>query len=371
MTRDPLERMTRVLRDATSDVGDVGALPPRRDEAITKLAEKIRERARADRRRTVIACAALAAGLLAIAGGTAVVARRWNDAVSTGTDLGRVRDSSGVTLVREGHAESAAANERVAEGTELQTSAGSEAHLEFESGTRVTVGGSTRVRLLEQRKKKRFALESGSIFAKVAKLAPEDRFVVATPDAEVEVRGTAFRVTLVTPEPSCADGTPTRLEVVEGVVVVRHAGQVFRVSAGESWPSCAVSAREGEPRAVVSPATASSAEVAPAGASPPGAHVRSAPSARASGSHLSEQNDLFDKAMRAKREGRSDVALATFDGLLKSYPNGPLAENASVERMRLLAASDSSSAAQTAREYLRRWPRGYARIEAESLAGTP
>src|SRR4051794_21101736 len=113
MTRNPLERMTRVLRDAASDVGDVEALPPRRDEAIAKLADKIQERARARRRRTITASLAVAAGIFAIAGGGVVVARRSSETVGAGTDLGRVRDSSGVTLVRDGHAESVAANERV------------------------------------------------------------------------------------------------------------------------------------------------------------------------------------------------------------------------------------------------------------------
>ena len=101
----------------------------------------------------------------------------------------------------------------------------------------MTIGGSSRVRLVEQSQRKRFSLESGSFFAKVAKLTADERFVVATPDAEVEVRGTAFRVTIVPGDPTCAGGSPTRLEVSEGVVVVRHSGTEVRVAAGERWPS--------------------------------------------------------------------------------------------------------------------------------------
>ena len=84
------------------------------------------------------------------------------------------------------------------------------------------------MRLVEQSQRKRFSLEAGSLFAKVAKLTADERFVVATPDAEVEVRGTAFRVTIVPADRACEDGSPTRLEVTEGVVVVRHAGVEHR-----------------------------------------------------------------------------------------------------------------------------------------------
>src|SRR4029079_10605942 len=118
------------------------------------------------------------------------------------------------------------------------TAGASEAHLDFDSGTRVTLGSAGRVRLVEQSQSKRFALEAGSFFAKVARLAVDERFVVATPDAEVEVRGTAFRVTIVPGNAACAGGTPTRLDCSEGVVVVRHAGAEVRVGAGERWPAC-------------------------------------------------------------------------------------------------------------------------------------
>jgi hypothetical protein len=356
---DPLERATRLLRDAVRDVGDVEALPPRRDEAIAALAGAIRERASARRRSRIFGSLAIAAGVVAIAGGGVMAFRRGSSEVAK-TDLGVLRDTSGVTVVREGHLQPLGTNERIAEGAELRTSSGSEARLEFDSGTQVTASGNARVKLVEQTKKKRFALEAGSIFARVAKLAPEDRFVVATPDAEIEVRGTAFRVSLVTPDRACGDGTPTRLDVAEGVVVVRHAGQETRVAAGESWPKCAK---------VEAPAPATATAVAAAApVTPTSSAAARAPRAA---SHLGEQNDLFDQAMREKREGRTAASIATLEHLLATYPQGPLAENAAVERMRMLAGSNPARGAQAARDYLRRWPHGYARAEAESLAGSP
>jgi hypothetical protein len=74
--------------------------------------------------------------------------------------------------------------------------------------------------------------------------------------------------------------------------------------------------------------------------------------------------------MRLKRGGDAAGALAKLDRLLGSYPSGPLSESAAVERMRLLAASDRPRAAASAREYLRRHPRGFARAEAETIAAS-
>jgi hypothetical protein len=82
-------------------------------------------------------------------------------------------------------------------------------------------------------------------------------------------------------------------------------------------------------------------------------------------SSLSEQNDLFAGAMRDKRAGRRAEALAGLERLLATYPRGPLAESGTVERFRLL---DGAAQAQAARDYLSRWPRGFARAEAEALA---
>lgn len=366
MTHDPLEQMTRLLRDATADVGDASALPPRRDEAIAKVAEAIRARARAERRRRALGAMAVAAGVLAVASAGAFVAFRAAPNATTArnmpTDLGRM-EGSGVTVLRDGHSESAESGARIAEGAELRTSAGAEAKLAFDSGTQVTIGDGARVRLVEQRKQKRFALEAGWLTAKVAKLAPDERFVVATGDAEVEVRGTAFRVSLAEAGAPCAVATPTRLVVTEGVVVVRHAGAEHRVAAGQSWPEgCATAAQQAStPVVAASPAPLRDAP------RPKPADVH----APLRGSHLSEQNDMFDLAMREKREGRSGEAVVTLDRLLARWPDGPLAESAAAERMRLLASSDRPRAVRAARDYLARWPRGFARAEAEALAGTP
>jgi hypothetical protein len=282
--------------------------------------------------------------------------------------LGRVQVAEGVAAIVGGQPVALGAGTRVSEGTELRTADGSAAELDYDTGTRVTIAGGTRVRLIEQRASKRFAIEAGAFTARVSKLGPGERFVVATPDAEVEVRGTAFRVSVVPADPSCGGGTPTRLEVSEGVVVLRHDGTEVSVAAGAKWPDCA---SPGPPSS--SAPSAAAAVVAPAAAAPVPASLRlrqvesAAPSPSAESS-LSEQNDLFDIAMRAKRAGRTADALATLERLRARYPAGPLAETADVERMRLLTGPARSRAAH---DYLERWPRGFARPEAETFAGAP
>jgi len=366
-TPDPMKAITQELREAVDDPGDVDALPAGRDAAIARIAEALRARARVRRRERLRAPLLVAAALVLATASAFAVHRSHRDAASgatarSATDLGRLGEQSGaVTALRDGHAEAIAHGERLGEGTELRTSGASEASLDFDSGTHVTVGGASRVRLVEQTAKKRFALEAGSFSAKVAKLGPDERFVVTTPDAEVEVRGTAFRVALVSGEPSCGGGTPTRLEVTEGVVVVTHAGTQVRVAAGAHWPDCgsAVAA------VLVAPAAPPSVRAKPEAV----ASTRAvAPGARpAASSHLAEQNDLFDEAMRRKRTGDAAGAVTQLDRLLAAFPGGPLSEGAAAERMRLLVASDPGHAPGAARSYLSAYPHGFARAEAEAI----
>lgn len=369
MTIDPLDRATAMLRDSVADHGDVEAMPPNRDIAVARIADALRERARARRRRRWYGALAAAAAVVLLAGGGVLLAKRGAGLeAARGADLGRMSDPHGaVTALRDGRPEPLSQGARVVEGTELVTTAASEAHLDFDSGSRVTLGGAARVRLVEQSSKKRFSISAGALTAKVAKLGANERFVVTTPDAEIEVRGTLFRVSIVAPDPSCEAGTPTRLYVDEGVVVVRHAGVEERVAAGGRWPACGALPTASIPTTnapvaastTVAPvATHSHAPTTPHGVHPP----------PDSSSRLAEQNDLFDDAMRAKRAGDFAGALAKLDRLRAAYPGGPLAENAEVERMRVLAATSRPRAADAARDYLRRRPHGFARAEAEALA---
>jgi outer membrane protein assembly factor BamD (BamD/ComL family) len=63
--------------------------------------------------------------------------------------------------------------------------------------------------------------------------------------------------------------------------------------------------------------------------------------------------------------------VASFDKLLQRYPQSPLAESASTERLRLLAKQGSPRAKAAARDYLVRYPNGFAKGLAESLVASP
>ncbi len=65
------------------------------------------------------------------------------------------------------------------------------------------------------------------------------------------------------------------------------------------------------------------------------------------------------------REGDSSAR----DRLLARYPGGPLSESAVVERMKVLESVDRRAARQAATDYLRRYPRGFGRADAEALLG--
>lgn len=246
-----------------------------------------------------------------------------------------------------------AAGRSLGVGERVSTRAGGNAELSLSTGTRVQLEESTDVVVEGTGLLEAFSLERGAIGARVAKLAPDERFVVHTPDAEVEVRGTQFRVRVVAADPSCLDGTVTRVDVTEGVVAVRHAQVETRVGPGSSWPpGCA-------------PARASSSSVPSPTLAPT---VAPKPSSASASSTLAEQNALFARAIAAKQRGDGSDAIADFDKLLTTYPGSPLAESAAAERMRAWNAIDKRRGAEAARYYLKRWPDGLVRAEAQAIA---
>lgn len=373
MTDDPLVEVTKLVSAAVSDVGDVHALPERRDEAVERLAAALRIRAHRRRRRRLVASCAVAASLLAVAGAT-MLTKRQNSTAGV-HDLGHVSEGTGaVTVLRDGHPSALGANAVVSEGSELRTPPHAEARLDFANGTKVSIGGGTHLLLIEQSSHKRFALRTGSLSAKVAKLRPDERFIVVTNDSEVEVRGTEFRVTVTEPDPRCGGGTATRLEVSEGVVAIRHDGIETAVAAGERWPNCHVLTTAAPAAIHESPTEARTPDLPPRSKPPVGAvhaqpdHPVTASSVNPSAaSALAAQNALYSRALRERQEGRSAVALASVDELIATYPDGPLLESAHLLRMRILTGSDRPRAVAAAREYLQRYPNGFGRTEASAL----
>jgi outer membrane protein assembly factor BamD (BamD/ComL family) len=77
---------------------------------------------------------------------------------------------------------------------------------------------------------------------------------------------------------------------------------------------------------------------------------------------------LFAQGVASRRQGDVNAALRAYSELMSQYPSSPLAENAAVERVRLLTASQPVRAREEATRYLRRYPRGFAVAEMRRIA---
>jgi hypothetical protein len=267
---------------------------------------------------------------------------------------------SGAIVAGPGSSTPAVAGHALQTGSRLIVDPSAGATLSLSTGTHLEVEPGSRLAVIENSRAQIFALNAGSLRADVAKLADNERFIVRTADAEVEVRGTSFLVDVVASDPACGAGSTTRVTVFEGVVTVRSAGKEESIAHGEHWPhNCRKSP------ALTSSARASIKHAAKADA-PAGAPSLPAP-AKLPSSTLAEENDLFAEGMLARRHGNVRLAVEKMDLFLARYPASHLTESATAERMRLLGVLDPTSAAAAARHYLQRYPSGFARTDAETI----
>jgi ferric-dicitrate binding protein FerR (iron transport regulator) len=280
------------------------------------------------------------------------------------------------TLLRVGSSPSAVfAKQRVDAMDELRSTSGARAELALTGAgkARVDISEDTRVRLNQRlagpdaASEDWLELTQGLVTLQVAKLPPGLGLSVQTPDARVTVHGTRFSVRVSSRTPS---GTVTFVAVTEGRVEVDSRGQVVFLGPGDHWSS-QISAPESEaaPSSLLDPhANAPEGAARPVTTSlarPP----TSARAARVSESTLAEENRLYAQALTHAGAGELSLALADLATLIERYPGSPLAQNARVDRFRLLQQSGKgSAAAQEARRYLSEYPNGFARSEARRLA---
>jgi hypothetical protein len=361
----------------------VPATPPSveaRDTAIAALAAAMGDRRRGQHRQRVIWLAAAAAVVLAVGAAGLRLSNGGGAVTLTALRVGagaRVFRDGASTVLDEGYA--VAAGDRVAAGP------GEGIGVRLSTGTSLKLEAAGELQLVEAGPVQRFRLLKGTVRADVAKLHQGERFLVTTPDAEIEVRGTSFRLSATGADTVCDEPSTTRLEVFEGLVAVRRRDRVTLVAAGNVWPTGCRQRTEVVPLA---PA------VTPAPAPPLAAPARSQalrmaspPTGRAHGparpylvatppeeasSTLAVQNDLYGRAVTAALVGEHERALETFRELERRFPSSPLGESSMVGRMRLLAEQDRDAGRAVAREYLARFPAGFARAEAQALlAGSP
>jgi hypothetical protein len=267
----------------------------------------------------------------------------------------------GAIVVETGSRAPLADGKSLSAGSRISARPGGHFVLSVSTGTRLTVEEGGEVSIVDSGADEVFALHAGAVRADVAKLTAGQRFIIRTPDSEVEVRGTSFRVAMAEPDPACEGGTVTRVNVYEGVVSVRHAGQEARIAAGQHWPSGCV------PKAAVPALHQEESHLigAQARTTPPEApSVSRAPQVD---SDLGEQNDAFAQAFAAKRRGATAEAVAGFERFVSRYPSSSLVESALAQRMQLLGGVDRARARAAAEQYLARYPKGFARTDAEAI----
>jgi ferric-dicitrate binding protein FerR (iron transport regulator) len=323
-------------------------------------------RARARRRRLVGA-----GGFLAAAAAVALVASqlpKWLQPVPgahASVSIDVTPSGNGAALAKSEGEQLLTTRVALASGQRIDTPENGGAALQFSTGTSLDLAGQTSFRVDSQGATQRFSLQRGELVAHVAKLTSAQRFIVDTPDTEVEVRGTRFRLRVVEQPEACGAGTRTRLEVSEGAVEVRVASfGAISVKAGEVWPTDCKSAAAALPPPA-QPAVPRAAVLA----KPAAPAVASAGSEVERSSALAPQNDLFAEGVARSRQGDTSGALRVYQELMSRFPSSPLAESAMVQRMRLLAGTAGGRA--EARRYLTRYPRGFAVDEANKLSAEP
>lgn len=203
----------------------------------------------------------------------------------------------------------------------------------------------------------RVVFRHGTASIHVEPLGPGQRFLMSLPDGELEVHGTRFNVHV--------DGRGTAdVEVTEGVVALRLRGQPERrLGRGERWG-----------RTPLAPASGTEVATVPAastGTPSPGAVPSSSASSRSrsAGAPSASGTSEFALAMNAFSSGsyaEADERLGTF---IARHPGDPRSEDAAflraVSRVRL---GDHDGASLRAKAYLRSYPNGLRRNEAEAIA---
>lgn len=303
-------------------------------------------------RRLAVRWATRSLVLTAAMGAVAGLLLIWHQPQVLGPRLS-LRDPGALVLIPENSESSGAAAQgaTVAAGARLLAPESRPLRLGSADGTALTIEPGGSLTVVEAGTTKRFALLRGALSVHVKKLAAGERFIVDTADTEIEVHGTTFRVALSTGSSPCGNSSPTRVSVSEGVVTVNKSGREEYLRPGDEWPP----------------------DCAPAAVNPkrPEAPRRSHHSDRTASdaSSLEAQNDLFSAAVRAKRSGQVTLAMRLFDRFVVTYPESSLLESALVQQMRLLVSTDRAAAGAAATRYLARFPDGFARTEARTLAG--
>jgi hypothetical protein len=217
--------------------------------------------------------------------------------------------------------------------------------------------------------RKKIVVERGALWIHVDPAPETGRLLVVLPDGELEDDGTTFSV-------SVEHGRTARVAVEEGSVILRLRGRApLTIGPGKSWipdaEPTASAAPETEPAPVVP------APVKPAPAALPSAPARTpapspagpAPSASGTRETTSDASADFRAALAALNGGSGRDAAAKFTSFLQKYPRNARAEDAAYLRIIAFQRSgDTAAMKEASLAYLRHYPTGFRRAEAERLS---
>ena len=314
----------RVLRHKTVTPRDSGLS---RDRGIAIVAQAMKESTRARRRlrwwvgSTLTTAAAAAAILTAthyVELSRRAIAVRESPACVNSPDGCASASPAALSSVDVGHMD----GRDIVPGGVMQADLGQPARVEFDSGTHMALEGNTMLAYDEGAANHRFSLARGSVHLEVAKIKKGQRFLLNTLDAEVEVRGTVFDVTVLGAANGCEQRT--RVAVQEGFVEVRSASELLTLHGGDVWlgnctpmskdaVSSKVASSNAKLTARIEPGTErygsannrviEQTEARPLPAAGPTSSAKSIPTDLTLTSDLAKQNDLYARASAERNQG--------------------------------------------------------------------
>jgi hypothetical protein len=242
--------------------------------------------------------------------------------------------------------------------------------------TTVRGAASARFTRVQMGTVERVELDDGAIDLEVRPLRQGERFLVATGDAEVEVRGTVFHV-------EAHQRHIAAVAVAEGKVEVRYAGSLTLLGPGAEWSPPGDVAAEPSPRALDN--DGDSARPAEPGSAPHSASTQgstmglraaepgsgAAPSDRkikADASAPGASSQAFAEGMRLIERGDYAAGADKLDAYQHQNPSDARAEDAAyLTIIAFQRAGRRDAALAAARRYLQQYPRGYRHAEVQAL----
>lgn len=359
---DPVDRALEDLGRVGVPVEESMRAARRRDRVVGVLGSvlgRVRARRSFVRRAWFTFMSVMSLGVVALAFVSYQALREPSAPQATVTvETWRTRAVVGDVVVRSRGAERAAtAGDVLQPGDAVEARAGASVTLGLTSGdVRLLSAGRVDV-VSTTTAERRLRIGLGTVEVDLPRKLPHGQaLILETPDAQVRVVGTAFRVDV---NLDAAGKPATEVSVRRGTVWVSQRGERrATLGAGSKW------------RSAPEPAAESAVAASPKGELRTEAYAPKITPARATEAQgtLAEENRLYESALAARNAGDDRRAAEAFGQLMSRYPRTVLREQSLAERFRALDRSGQvSQAVAAARRYLAAYPDGFARADAERI----